>query len=76
MYAVQRIHQEAPFVYSKKQKLSIMQEAIKVKIVWLTTTKYKIQPCQIRSWRSQIHDGNYAGNAARRRTGPNLQHHR
>jgi hypothetical protein len=35
------------FAYSIKQKLSIVQEAIKVKNVRSTATKYKVQPCQI-----------------------------
>jgi Tc5 transposase DNA-binding domain len=46
--------------YNKKHQftysLSIVQEAIEVKNIRSTATKNKVQPCQIRSWRSQIHD--------------------
>jgi Helix-turn-helix domain len=41
------------YVYSIKQKLSILQEAIEVKNIRSTAHKYKVQPCQIRSWRKQ-----------------------
>jgi DDE superfamily endonuclease/Tc5 transposase DNA-binding domain len=44
------------FVYSIKQKLAILQEAIEVKNIRSTARKYKVQPCQIRSWRKQVND--------------------
>jgi transposase-like protein len=44
------------YVYSIKQKLSILQEAIEVKNIRSTAQKYKVQPCQIRSWRKQVNE--------------------
>jgi Tc5 transposase DNA-binding domain len=51
-----RYYRKHHFVYLIKQKLSILQEAIEVKNIRSTVYKFKVQPCQIRSWRKQVHD--------------------
>ena len=44
------------FAFSVKQKIAIVQEAVKSNNIRSTALSHKIQPCQIRAWRSQIDD--------------------
>jgi hypothetical protein len=51
-----RYNEKHHFVYSIKQKLSILQEATEVKDIRSRAHKYRVQMCQIHSWRKQVND--------------------